>query len=123
MSSELELLRHENTKLKQIIEEIANLRIENTRLRLKQIIKRNSTTNDTSQSSVSPALSATPQMPIPSPINGQSDKDDSTNSMNLEQAQSDTTEQFVSPRINSNNTQLALRHVTICVINIELFRM
>jgi len=101
MSLELELLR-------QVIEEIANLRNENTRLRLKQIIKRNSTTNDASQSSVSPALSATPQMPIPSPINGQSDKDDSTNSMNLEQAQSDTPEKFVSSKINSSNTP---RHI------------
>ncbi|CAG8658159.1 5640_t:CDS:2, partial [Dentiscutata heterogama] len=35
----------------------------------------------------SPALSVTPQMPIPSSINGQSDKNDSTNSVNLEQAQ------------------------------------
>ncbi|CAG8780391.1 35251_t:CDS:2, partial [Racocetra persica] len=63
MSSELELLRQqvtkletENTKLKQIIEEIANLRIENTRL--KQIIKQNRTTNDASQ------------VPILSHING-----------------------------------------------------
>src|SRR4051812_45094160 len=112
MSSELELLRQrvtkleaENTKLKQIIEEIANLRIENTRL--KQIIKRNRTTNDASQSSVSPALSVTPQMPIPSPINGQSDKDNSTNSMNLEQAQSDTPEKFVSPEQIENTSDNA----------------
>src|SRR6185312_858703 len=102
MSSELELLRQrvaklevENTKLKQIIEEIANLRIENRKL--KQIINQNRTTNNASQSPVSPALSVTPQMPIPSSINGQSDKDDSTNSVNLEQAQSDTPEKIVSP--------------------------
>ncbi|CAG8775083.1 20091_t:CDS:2, partial [Racocetra fulgida] len=78
-------LEVENTKLKQIIEEIANLRIENRKL--KQIINQNRTTNNASQSPVSPALSVTPQMPIPSSINGQSDKDDSTNSVNLEQAQ------------------------------------
>ncbi|CAG8713211.1 7977_t:CDS:2, partial [Racocetra persica] len=70
-------LEAENTKLKQIIEEIANLRIENTKL--KQIIKQNRTTNV--------ASSVTPQMPIPSSINGHSDKDDITNSVNLKQAQ------------------------------------
>ena len=93
MLSELELLRQqiikleaENTKLKQIIEEIANLRIENTRL--KQIIKLNRTTND--------AL----QTPIPPPIKSYSDEDNSTNPVNLEQAQVQIT---ISPEINSNN--------------------
>ncbi|CAG8731201.1 16991_t:CDS:1, partial [Racocetra persica] len=92
MSSELELLRQrvtkletENTQLKRIIEEIANLRIENTRL--KQIIKQNRTTNDASQ------------IPILPHINGHSDENGSTDSLNLEQVQSD-----ISPEINSNNT-------------------
>ncbi|CAG8806031.1 6415_t:CDS:2 [Gigaspora margarita] len=92
MSSELELLRQrvtkpetENTKLKQIIKEIANARNENTRL--KQIIKQNRTTNDASQ------------IPILSHINGHSDENGSTDSLNLEQVQSD-----ISPKINSNNT-------------------
>ncbi|CAJ0849987.1 540_t:CDS:2, partial [Entrophospora sp. SA101] len=73
MSSELELLRQrvtkleaENIGLKQIIEEIANLRIENTRLN--QI----KTTNDSLQ------------IPIPPPINDHSDEADS---VNLEQTQ------------------------------------
>ena len=87
-----------NGKLKQIIQEIANLKIKNAKL--KQIIKQNRTTNYASQTSVSPALSV-----IPSPTNGYSDKDNSTNSVNLEQAQSDTPEKFVSPKINSNNTR------------------
>ncbi|CAG8823289.1 25432_t:CDS:1, partial [Dentiscutata erythropus] len=58
--------------------EIANLRIENTKL--KQIIKQNRTTNNASQSPVSLALSVISQMPIPSPINTHSDEDNSTNS-------------------------------------------
>ncbi|CAH1768328.1 11466_t:CDS:2, partial [Entrophospora sp. SA101] len=83
MSLELELLRQrvaklevKSTKLKQIIEEIANIRIENTKL--KQIIKQNRTTNDPSQSLVSPQT----------PINGHSGEDDNTDSVNLEQIQS-----------------------------------
>ncbi|CAG8665322.1 34174_t:CDS:10, partial [Racocetra persica] len=50
-----------------------------------------------SASPVSLILSVTSQTPILSSINGQSDKDDSTNSVNLEQAQSDTPEKIVSP--------------------------
>ncbi|RHZ46150.1 hypothetical protein Glove_632g23 [Diversispora epigaea] len=103
MSSELELLKQrvinletENAKLKQIIEEIANLRIENTKL--KQIIKQNRTTNNVSQSSVSPSLSVTLQTPIPSSIIAHSGTDNNTNSVNLEQTQS-----AISPEINSNN--------------------
>ncbi|CAJ0854919.1 15052_t:CDS:2 [Entrophospora sp. SA101] len=53
--------------------------IENTRL--KQIIKQNRTTNDPSHSSVSP------QRHIPLPINGHSNEDDSTDSVNLDQTQ------------------------------------
>ncbi|CAG8797496.1 19494_t:CDS:2, partial [Gigaspora margarita] len=64
-------LETKNTKLKQIIQEIVNLRIKNTRL--KQIIKQNQTTND--------AL----QIPIISHINSYSDETSSTNSLNLEQ--------------------------------------
>nr|CAG8643813.1 15254_t:CDS:2 [Entrophospora candida] len=88
MSSELELLRQrvtkleaENTGLKQIIGEIANLRIENTRLN--QIIKLNRTANDSLQ------------IPIPPPINDYSDEADS---VNLEQTQI-----AISPEVNSNN--------------------
>ncbi|CAG8618245.1 6558_t:CDS:10, partial [Diversispora eburnea] len=82
--------------LEQIIEEIANLRIENTKL--KQIIKQNRTTNNVSQYSVSPTLSVTLQTPIPSSIIAHSDTDNNTNSVNLEQTQS-----AISPEINSNN--------------------
>ncbi|CAG8630284.1 3911_t:CDS:2, partial [Ambispora gerdemannii] len=49
-------------------------------------------------------------MHIPTPINGQSDKDNSTNSMNLEQAQNDTPEKFtqsaISPKISQNTTSI-----------------
>ncbi|CAH1769759.1 6201_t:CDS:1, partial [Entrophospora sp. SA101] len=99
MEAELDLLRQrvtslktENTRLRQIIEEIANLRIENTRL--KQIIKQNRTTNDPSHSSVSP------QRHIPLPINGHSNEDDSTDSVNLDQTQ---VQNSISPEVNSNN--------------------
>ncbi|RHZ79918.1 hypothetical protein Glove_140g109 [Diversispora epigaea] len=89
-------LEAENIKLKQIIEEIANLRIENTKL--KQIIKQNRTTNNVSQSSVSPTLSITLQTPISSPVIAHSGIDNNTNFVNLEQTQS-----TISSEINSNN--------------------
>ncbi|CAG8617302.1 4870_t:CDS:2, partial [Racocetra fulgida] len=105
----LELLRQrvtkletENTKLKQIIEEIANLRIENTRL--KQIIKQNRTTNDASQ------------LPIPSHINGHSDENGSTDSLNLEQVQSD-----ISPEINSNNTPKQVENTSDDASNPDIY--
>ncbi|CAG8620950.1 8679_t:CDS:1 [Paraglomus occultum] len=127
MSSELELLKQrvttleaENTKLKQIIEEIANLRIENTKV--KQIIKQNRTVNDTSQSSVSLTLSVTPQKPIPLSINDHSSKDDITNSVNLEQAQRDTTEKFVSSKINSNNTPKQIENTSDSKSDSDLYQ-
>ncbi|CAG8604332.1 5490_t:CDS:2, partial [Diversispora eburnea] len=80
--------------------EIANLRIENTKL--KQIIKQNRTTIIALQPPVSPVLSVTPQKPTLS-INSR----DITDSVNLEQAQSDTPEKIISPEQIENTSDNA----------------